>query len=154
TADTRMIQGIVLDKEVVHSGMPKQIDDAKIALLNSALEIEKPEFDAKINVNSPDQMQRFLDEENTILKSMVDRISSSGANVLLCSKGIDDIAQHYLTKAGILAVRRIKESDITKLAKATGAKIVTNIDELTSNDLGYAKLVEERKIESDKWVFI
>ena len=153
-ADTRMIQGIVLDKEVVHSGMPRRIDDANIALINSALEIEKPEFDAKINVSSPDQMQRFLDEESKILRSMVDRISSTGANVLLCSKGIDDIAQHYMTKAGILAVRRIKESDMTKLSKATGAKIVTNVDELTSNDLGHAQLVEERKVENDKWVFI
>jgi archaeal chaperonin len=152
--DTKLIRGIVLDKEVVHSGMPKRVHDAKIALLNSALEIEKPEFDAKINVNSPDQMQRFLDEENKILKSMVDRVLSAGTNVLLCSKGIDDIAQHYLNKAGILAVRRIKESDMAKLSKATGAKIVTNVDELTSNDLGTAKLVEERKIEADKWVFI
>jgi archaeal chaperonin len=152
--DTKLIRGIVLDKEVVHSGMPKRVHDAKIALLNSALEIEKPEFDAKINVNSPDQMQRFLDEENRILKSMVDKITTSGANVVVCQKGIDDMAQHYLSNSGILAVRRTKESDMLKLAKATGAIIVNNLDDLTDKDLGSADLVEERKIETDKWVFI
>lgn len=152
--DTNLIQGIVLDKEVVHGGMPKHIEDARIALVNSPLEIEKPEFDAKINVSSPDQMQKFLDEENKILKSMVDKISSTGSTVVLCSKGIDEMAQHYLSKAGILAVRRIKESDMTKLSKATNATIITNVDEITTNDLGYAKLVEERKVDTDKWVFI
>jgi len=152
--DTRLIQGIVLDKEVVHAGMPKHIEEARIALVNAPLEIEKTEFDAKINVSSPDQMQKFLDEENKILKSMVDKISSTGATVVLCSKGIDEMAQHYLSKAGILAVRRIKESDMTKLSKATNATMITNIDEITSNDLGYAKLVEEHKVETDKWVFI
>jgi len=152
--DTRLIHGIVLDKEIVHGGMPKRVENARIALLNSPLEIEKPEFDAKINVSSPGQMQKFLDEANKILKSMVDKIASIGANVLVCEKGIDDMAQHYLSKTGILAVRRIKETDTTKLSKATGARIVTNIDEITNNDLGYAKLVEERKVETDKWVFV
>jgi thermosome len=152
--DTNFIHGIVLDKEVVHGGMPKRIENAKIAIINSALEIEKTEFDAKININSPDQMQKFIDEENRMLKAMVDKLVAAGANVLLCQKGIDDIAQHYLTKAGILAVRRIKESDMYKLSRATGARVINNLDELLASDLGFAKLVEERKVETDKWVFI
>ena len=152
--DSQLIQGIVIDKEVVHAGMPKRIQGAKIALINSALEIEKTEFDAKLNISSPDQMQKFLNEEERILKSMVDRVISSGANVILCQKGIDDIAQHYLAKGGIIAVRRIKESDMAKLAKATGAKIVTNIEELSKDDIGSADLIEERNVENDKWVFI
>jgi thermosome len=152
--DSQIVRGIVLDKEIVHGGMPRKIEKAKIALVNSALEIEKTEFDAKLNINSPDQMQRFLDEENKMLKSMVDKISSAGAKVVLCQKGIDDIAQHYLAKKGIMAVRRIKESDMAKLSKATGARIITNIEELNATDLGYAELVEERKVETDKWVFV
>ena len=152
--DTNLIEGIVLDKEVVHGGMPKKIEDAKIALINSPLEIEKTEFDAKINISSPDQMQKFLDEETNMLKSMVDKIVRSGANVVICQKGMDDTAQHYLAKAGILAVRRAKESDMTNLSKATGARVVNNLDDLTAKDLGFAKLVNERKIETDKWVFI
>ena len=152
--DTTLIQGIVLDKEVVHGGMPKRIDKAKISLLNCALEIEKTEFDAKINISSPDQMKMFLEEENRMLKDMVEKIKSSGANVVICQKGIDDIAQHYLAKLDILTVRRVKESDMTKLARATNARVVNNIDDLTSNDLGSADLVEERKVETDKWVFV
>jgi len=152
--DTSLISGIVLDKEVVHSAMPKRIEDAKIALINSPLEIEKTEFSAEIRINDPDQMQKFLEEENNILKGMVEKIENSGATVVVCQKGIDDVAQHYLARAGILAVRRVKESDMTKLAKATGARIVTNLDDLTAKDLGQAKLAEERKIEEDKWVYI
>jgi chaperonin GroEL (HSP60 family) len=152
--DTRLISGIALDKEVVHSAMPKRVEDAKIALINSPLEIEKTEFSAEIRINDPEQMQKFLDEENSILKGMVDKVETAGANVIVCQKGIDDVAQHYLARAGVLAVRRVKESDMTKLAKATGARVVTNLDDLTSKDLGQAKLVEERKIEEDKWVFI
>ncbi|HJT82840.1 MAG TPA: thermosome subunit beta [Nitrososphaeraceae archaeon] len=152
--DTSLIKGIVLDKEVVHSGMPKRIEKAKIALINSPLEIEKTEMSAEIRISDPQQMQMFLEEENNMLKSMVDKIKNSGANVLLCQKGIDDIAQHYLAKEGILAVRRVKESDMTKLTKASGARLVNNIDDLTSKDLGSADLVEERKVETDKWVFI
>jgi thermosome len=152
--DTALIKGIVLDKEVVHAGMPKRIEGAKIALLNSALEIEKTEMSAEIRINDPQQMQMFLDEENRMLKLMVDKIVAAGANIVLCQKGIDDIAQHYLSKAGILAVRRIKESDMFKLSKATGARIVNNIDDLVSKDLGFADVVEERKVETDKWVFI
>ena len=152
--DTRMIKGIVLDKEVVHGGMPKRIERGKIALINSALEIEKTEFDAKINISSPDQMKMFLEEENKMLKGMVDKIIAVGANVVVCQKGIDDIAQHYLAKANILTVRRVKESDMTKLSRATGASIVTTIEDLTAKDLGFADVVEERKVETDKWVFI
>jgi thermosome len=152
--DTILVHGVVLDKEVVHAGMPKRIEDAKIAVVNSALEIEKTEFDAKININSPDQMNQFLEQENKMLKEMVDKVALTGANVLVCQKGIDDMAQHYLVKANILAVRRAKESDLAKIARASGARIVSNLDELSSGDLGFAKLVEERKLETDKWVFI
>jgi len=152
--DSKIIQGIVLDKEIVHGGMPKTIVDAKIALINTPLEISKTETDAKINITNPQQLKAFLDEENRMLKTMVDKVIGSGANVVLCQKGLDDMAQHYLTKAGVLAVRRIKESDLTKLAKATGARIVTNLDDLFEKDLGTAELVEERKIEEDRWVFI
>ena len=152
--DSMIIQGIVLDKEIVHGGMPKKITDAKIALINTALEVSKTETDAKINISNPQQLKSFLDEENRMLKTMVDKVIGSGANVVLCQKGLDDMAQHYLAKAGIIAVRRIKESDLTKLAKATGARIVTNLDDLFEKDLGSAELVEERKIEEDKWVFV
>jgi thermosome len=152
--DTKLIQGIVLDKEVVHGAMPKHVENAKIALLNAALEIEKTEMSAEIRISDPHQMQSFLEEENRMLKSMVDKISGAGANILLCQKGIDDLAQHYLAKAGILAVRRVKESDMNNLAKATGGSVLSNIDELSAADLGYAKLVEERKVETDKWVFV
>src|SRR6267143_5365315 len=152
--DTSLTRGIILDKEVVHSGMPKRIEKAMIALVNSPLEIEKTEFDAKISIDKPAQIQQFLDEETRMLKTMVDKVAESGANVLICQKGIDDVAQHYLAKAGILAVRRVKESDMTKLAKATGARMVTGVDGLTKADLGHAGLVEERKVEDDKWVFV
>ena len=152
--DCSIIQGIILDKEVVHGGMPKKIDEAKIALLNTALEISKTETDAKINITNPQQIKSFLDEENRMLKNMVDKVIGSGATVVFCQKGIDDMSQHYLAKAGVLAVRRIKESDLTKLAKATGARIVTNLDDLYEKDLGTANLVEERKIEEDRWVFV
>jgi thermosome len=152
--DSQVIQGIVLDKEIVHSGMPKKIQAANIALLNSALEIEKPEVDTKLNITTPEQMKRFLDEEQRLLRSMVDKILASGANVVLCQKGIDDATQTYLSNEGVIAVTRIKESDMEKLSKATGARIVTNTDELTKDDLGFANLIEERKVEEDKWVFI
>jgi len=152
--DTKLINGIVLDKEVVHGGMPKSMENAKIALINCPLEIEKTEFDAKININNPEQIQQFINEENTILKVMVDKISATEANVVLCQKGIDEMAQHYLAKSGILSVRRIKESDMFKLSKATGARLISNLDDLRKEDLGYANLVEERQIENDKWVFV
>lgn len=152
--DTQLIKGMVLDKEIVHSGMPTKIEKAKIALLNSALEIEKTEMSSEIRINDPTQMQMFLEEENRMLKEMVQKIHDTGANVLLCQKGIDDIAQHYLAKNGILAVRRVKESDMTKLAKATGGRVITNLEDLGEKDLGLAEQVFQKKVESDKWVFI
>ena len=152
--DTALINGIVLDKEIVHSGMPTKIEKAKIALVNAALEVEKTEMSAEIRISDPTQMQLFLEEENRMLKSMVDKIHSIGANVLICQKGIDDISQHYLSKHGILSVRRVKESDMTKLAKATGGRITTSLDDISTNDLGSAEIVQQKKVESDKWVFI
>jgi len=152
--DTKLIQGIVLDKEVVHSGMPKRVENAKIALVSAPFEIEKTEFDAKLNINDPSMMKKFLDEETKMLKGMVDKVAEVGGNVVICQKGVDDIAQHYMAKAGILAVRRAKESDMTKLAKATGARVVNNFEDLSPSDLGFAALVEERKVEEDKWVFV
>jgi thermosome len=153
-ADTRLINGLIIDKEVVHAGMPKRVEKAKIALLNCPLEIEKTEFDAKIHIESPEQMKAFLDEESRILKEMVDKIRKAGANVVFCQKGIDDMAQHFLAKQGVLAARRIKKSDMEKLARATGGRIVTNIDDLTGKDLGEAALVEERRIGDDKMIFV
>jgi len=153
-AETKLIEGLVLDKEVVHSGMPKRVEKAKIALLESALEIEKTEFDAKINIERPEQMESFMREEENMLKEMVEKIVASGANVVVCQKGIDDMVQHFLARKGILAVRRAKKSDMEKLGKATGGKVVTNLEGLTESDLGYAELVEERKIGDDKMTFI
>jgi len=152
--DTTLIKGIVIDKEVVHQGMPKSVKNPKIALLNTAIEVEKTEFDAKINIQRPEQMKAFLDEEEKMLKDMVQKIKSSGANVLLCQKGIDDVAQHYLAKEGIAAVRRVSEKDMEKLAKSTGGKIITNIEDLEAENLGTADLFEERKIADDKMTFI
>ena len=153
-SDSTLISGIVLDKEVVHSGMPKRVEKAKIALISAAFEVEKTEFDAKLSISDPTMMKKFLDEETHLLKSMVDKVVAIGANVMICQKGMDDIAQYYLARAGILAVRRAKESDLTKLAKATGARIANNFDDLSDKDLGRADLVEERKVEQDKWVFV
>jgi len=152
--DTKLIKGIVIDKEVVHPGMPKRVENAKIALLNCPLEIEKTEFDAKINIESPEQMEAFLKEEERMLQEMVNKIASVGANVVICQKGIDDAAQHFLARKKILALRRVKKSDMEKLSKATGGKIITNLDDMTEADLGYAALVEERKIGDDKMTFI
>jgi len=152
--DTSLINGIVLDKEIVHSGMPTKIEKARIALVNAALEVEKTEMSAEIRISDPTQMQQFLEEENKMLKSMVDKVHNIGANVLICQKGIDDIAQHYLSKHGILSVRRVKESDMTKLAKATSGRISTNLDDISANDLGSAEIAHQKKVESDKWVFI
>jgi thermosome len=152
--DTELVRGIILDKEVVHAGMPKRVEKARIALLNCPLEIEKTEFSAEIRIRDPLQMKAFLDKETDMLRGMVEKIKRAGANVVICQKGIDDMAQHFLAKEGILAVRRAKESDMEKLAKATGGRIVTNLDDLKPEDLGYAELVEERKIGDDKMVFI
>ena len=152
--DTALIKGIVLDKEIVHSGMPTKIQQAKIALINTALEVEKTEMSAEIRINDPTQMQMFLEEENRMLKTMVDKLHSIGTNVVICQKGIDDMAQHFLAKHGILSVRRVKESDMTKLAKATGGRISTNLDDINEKDLGASDLVHQKKVESDKWVFV
>ncbi|MCW4040964.1 MAG: thermosome subunit beta [Candidatus Bathyarchaeota archaeon] len=151
---TQLIEGIAIDKEIVHSGMPKRIDDANIALINSPLENEKTEFTAKISIERPEEMQAFLDQEEHMLREMVAKITTASANVLICQKGIDDVAQHFLAKAGIIAIRRCTQSNMEKLAKATGAKIIANLNNLTATDLGYAQLVEERKIGDDKWVFV
>ena len=152
--ETKLIQGIVLDKDVSHSGMPKRVEKAKIALLDCPLEIEKTEFDAKINIESPEQMEAFLKQEENMLREMVEKIAKVGANVVLCEKGVDDMVQHFLARKGMLTVRRIKKSDMEKLAKATGGKIVTNLEAITAADLGYANLVEERKVGDDKMTFI
>ena len=152
--ETSLINGVVLDKEIVHSGMPKRLEKAKIALIDASLEIEKTELDAKINIESPEQIEAFLKQEETMLKDMVEKILASGANVVVCQKGIDDMAQHFLARKGIIAVRRAKKSDIEKLAKAAGGKIVTNLDDIKPSDLGYAALVEERRIGDDKMTFI
>ncbi|WP_202318707.1 thermosome subunit beta [Archaeoglobus neptunius] len=153
-ADTKLVNGIVIDKEVVHAGMPKRIRDAKIAVLKAALEVKETETDAEIRITDPDQLMKFIEQEEKMLRDMVDKIAAAGANVVFCQKGIDDLAQYYLAKAGILAVRRVKQSDIEKIAKATGAKILTDLREITSEDLGYAELVEERKVGDEKMVFI
>ncbi len=152
--DTKLIEGIVLDKEVVHPGMPKRIEKAKVALLDRALEVEKTEFDAKLNIESPEQMEAFLQQEETMLKDMVKKIAQKKVDVLICQKGIDDMVQHFLARKGILAVRRAKKSDMEKLAKATGGKVINNLDDFAKEDLGYAELVEERKIGDDKMTFI
>ncbi|MFP3178675.1 MAG: thermosome subunit alpha [Thermocladium sp.] len=152
--ETQLIQGIVLDKEVVHPDMPKRVVNAKIALLDAPLEIEKPEWTTKISVSSPQQIKGYLEEETSILKSYVDKLKSIGVNVVIAQKGIDDTAQHFLAKAGIMAVRRVKRSDIEKLAKATGARIVTSIKDIRPEDLGTAGLVEERKVGEEKMVFV
>ncbi|MEM2999058.1 MAG: thermosome subunit beta [Candidatus Bathyarchaeia archaeon] len=152
--ETQLIRGIIIDKEVVHSGMPKKKENAKIALLDCALEIEKTEISAEIRIRDPAQMKAFLDQETSMMKAMVDKIKSAGADVVFCQKGIDDMVQHFLAKEGIMAARRIKESDMEKLARATGGRIVSDLEDLSAKDLGQAGLVEERKIGEDKMIFV
>jgi archaeal chaperonin len=152
--DTALIQGVLVDKEIVHPGMPKSIKGAKIALLDCALEIEKTEVDAKIEITSPEQMQAFLNQEEKMLKDMTEKISATGANIVFCQKGIDDVAQHFLNKKGISAVRRVKKSDMEKLSRATGAKIATTLDDLSAKDLGAAGDVNEKSISGEKMVFV
>jgi len=152
--ETKLIKGLIIDKEVVHDGMPKRVKDAKIGLLNAPMEIEKTEFDSKIAIETPEQMQAYLDQEEKMLRDMVKKVKDAGINVLFCQKGIDDMVQHFLSREGILASRRLKKSDMEALAKATGAKIVNGIDQLTSEDVGYAELVEERKVSDDKMIFV
>jgi len=153
-ADTQLVDGIIVDKERVHPGMPSEVKEAKIALVDAALEVKKTEIDAKIEITDPAQLQAFLNEEESMLKRMVDIVKKSGATVIFCQKGIDDLAQHYLAKENIYAVRRVKKSDMEKLAKATGGKVVTKLDELSKDDLGYAKLVYEKKIGEDEMTFV
>ena len=152
--DTELIRGIIIDKEIVHAGMPKRVGKAKIALLDSPLEVEKTEFSAEIRIRDPTQMKAFLDKETTMLKEMVEKVKASGATVLFCQKGIDDLAQHFLSKEGIIAARRVKQSDMEKLARATGGKVITKLDDLKSEDLGDAGNVEERKVGDDKMIFV
>lgn len=152
--ETELINGMVIDKEIVHASMPRKLEKAKIALVDAAIEVEKTEFDAEIKIDSPDQIQAFLNEEERMLKSMVDKIVASGANVLVCQKGIDDVAQHYLAKQGIVAIRRAKKSTMEKLSKATGASIATSLNELAKDSLGTAGLVEEVRIGDDKLVYV
>ena len=153
-SETKLIDGIVLDKEIVHSEMPKNIKNAKILLVSSALEVKEPETEAKIQITSPDQLQAFIDQEEQTLKTMVDRIQATGATVVLCQKGIDDLAQHYLAKAGITAIRRVRQTDIERLAKATGGKIINRLKNVTAKDLGTAELVYSKKIAGDDMLFI
>jgi thermosome len=152
--DTQLIKGIIIDKEVVHPEMPKRIENAKIALLDCPLEVEKGEFNAEIRIKDPTQIQAFLDKETSMLKEMVKKVQTSGAKVLFCQKGVDDMTQHLMAKAGIIAARRVKQSDMEKLAKATGGRIITKLDDLKRQDLGNAGLVEERKIGEDKLIFV
>jgi thermosome len=152
--ESQLVKGLVIDKEVVHPGMPKMVEKAKIALLDAALEIEKTEMSAEIRIRDPNQMKAFLDQENKMLHEMADKIKASGANVVFCQKGIDDMAQHFLAKDGILAARRVKQSDMEKLARATGGRISTDLNDLKSQDLGMAGLVEERKLGDDKMIFV
>ena len=152
--ESQLVKGVIIDKEVVHPGMPKKIENAKIALLDCPLEIEKTEISAEIRIRHPEQMKAFLDQETKMLKEMVEKIKATGANVVFCQKGIDDMAQHFLAKQGILAARRVKQSDMEKLARATGGRIVTDLDDLSSSDLGVAGTVEERKVGEDKMIFV
>jgi thermosome len=152
--ESQLVKGLVIDKEVVHPGMPKMVEKAKIALLDAALEIEKTEMSAEIRIRDPNQMKAFLDQENKMLQEMVQKIKKSGANVVFCQKGIDDMAQHFLAKEGILAARRVKQSDMEKLARATGGKMSTDLNDLKAQDLGMAGLVEERKLGEDKMIFV
>ncbi len=152
--DSSLIDGIILDKERVHAGMPRSIKDAKIALVNSAIEVKKTEVDAKIQITDPNQLSMFLEEEENYIKGLVEKIQNSGANVLICQKGIDELAQHYMAKSGIFAIRRAKKSDMEALSKATSGNIVTNLDDLTKDDLGHAERVEEKKIGESEMTFI
>jgi len=152
--ETSLIKGVIIDKEAAHAGMPKRIEKAKVCLVNAALEVEKTEFSAEVRIKDPSQVKAFLDQETHMLQDMINKIKKSGANVVLCQKGIDDMAQHFLAKEGIMAATRVKESDMEKLSRATKAKIVVNLDDLRHEDLGEAGLVEERKIGNDKMIFV
>jgi thermosome len=152
--DSQFIQGVIIDKEPVHPGMPKRIEKARIALLDTAIEVQKTEIDAKIEITDPSQMQAFLDEEENMLRKMVAIIKEAGANAVFCQKGVDDLAQHFLAKEKIFSVRRVKKSDMEKLAKATGASVISKIEELSSEELGSAALIEVRQLGEDEMSFV
>ena len=152
--ESTLVEGVIIDKEKVHPGMPSDIKDAKIALVNTPLEVKETEVDAEIRITDPAQMQAFIEQEENMIKEMVQKVADSGANVLFAQKGIDDLAQHYLSKEGILAVRRVKKSDIEKLSRATGATVISNLDDLTEDDLGQAGIVEERKVSGEDMIFV
>ena len=152
--ESTLVQGVIIDKERVHPGMPKKVEDAKIALLNSAIEVKETEVDAEIRITDPAQMQAFIEQEEQMIKDMIIKIEDAGANVLFCQKGIDDLAQHYLAKAGIMAVRRVKKSDMEKLSRATGAKVVSNIEDMSFDDLGDAGSVAEKRISGEEMIFV
>ncbi len=154
TDETTLISGLIIDKEIVHSGMPRKIENAKIALINSAIEVKELERDAQIRITDPSQMNAFIEQEEKMLKSMVDKIISSKANVVFCQKGVDDMAQHYLAKAGIMVARRVKKSDMDALSKATGGSVVSNLDEMAASDLGSSGIVEEKKISGSEMIFV
>ena len=152
--ESALVHGVIIDKERVHPGMPRKIEEANIALLNSALEVKETEVDAEIRITDPSQMQAFIEQEEQMIRDMVNKIEDAGTNVLFCQKGIDDLAQHYLSKAGIMAVRRVKKSDMEKLARATGAKVVTNVEDLSFEDLGQAGTVAEKKVSGEEMIFV
>ncbi|MCC7554126.1 MAG: TCP-1/cpn60 chaperonin family protein [Methanobacteriaceae archaeon] len=152
--DSTLVEGVIVDKERVHAGMPTKIENAKIALLNAPLEVKETEVDAEIRITDPAQMQAFIEQEENMVKDMINKVVDAGANVIFAQKGIDDLAQHYLSKAGIMAVRRVKKSDIEKLSKATGANVISNFDDLTADDLGEAGIVEERKVSGEEMIFV
>ena len=153
-SDTELVSGIIIDKEPLHSGMPRSVSNAKVALVDAPFEIKKTEIESKIQINDPSQIQAFLDQEESSIKKMVNQVHKSGAKVLICQKGIDDLAQHYLAKHDIMAIRRAKKSDIEALAKATGGRVVSNIEGLSKQDLGFAGVVEVRKIGDDEMTFV
>jgi chaperonin GroEL (HSP60 family) len=152
--DTELIDGVVIEKEIAHPGMPKVVSNSKVALLDSPIEIKNTEIDAKISITDPMQMQAFIEQEEKMINAMVEKIDAAGANVVFCQKGIDDIAQHFLAKKGILAARRVKKSDMEAIARATGARVVTNLDDLSAADLGKAGLIEEKKIGDEELIFV
>ena len=152
--DTKLILGLIIDKEPVHPSMPKKIPNAKIALLDAAFEVKKTEIDAKIEITDPSQLGAFLAEEENMLKRMVQKVKETGANVVFCQKGMDDLAQHFLAKEGIYAARRVKKTDMEKLAKSTGANVINKFDELEPADLGHADLVELKKIQDEEMTFV
>ncbi len=152
--DSEIIEGVIIDKERVHTAMPERVENAKVLLLSVPIELKKTETKAEIKISTPDQMQLFLDQEEAMLREIVDKVIDTGANVVFCQKGIDDLAQYYMTKAGIFGMRRIKKSDMDKLSRATGARIITSLDEIEESDLGYACLVEEKDVTGSRMTFV